>query len=46
MVLDKKKEKAQIKAIQDYIKEIIRLKGGNEYKEGSKKGHEKVAMYL
>jgi transposase len=34
-----------IEAIPDHVKEVIRLKGGNEYKEGRKKGQEKVAIY-
>jgi transposase len=34
-----------IEAIPHYIKEIIRLEGGNEYKEGRKKGQEKVVVY-
>ena len=34
-----------ITAIPDHVKEIIRLEGGNEYKEGRKKGEEKVAIY-
>ena len=34
-----------IKVIPYHVKEIIRLKGGNEYKEGQKKGQEKTAIY-
>jgi transposase len=34
-----------IEAIPHYVKEIIRLEGGNEYKEGRKKGQEKVVVY-
>jgi transposase len=34
-----------ITVIPDYIQEIIRLEGGNKYKEGRKKGQEKVAIY-
>ena len=34
-----------IKAIPNYIKEVIRLKGGNEYKKGQKKGQEKIVIY-
>jgi hypothetical protein len=35
-----------IKAIPGHVKEIIRLGGGNEYKEGRKKGQEQVEIYL
>jgi hypothetical protein len=35
-----------ITAIPDHVKAIIRLEGGNEYKEGRKKGEEKVAILL
>jgi hypothetical protein len=34
-----------IKVIPYYIKEIIRLEGGNKYKEERKKGQEKVVVY-
>jgi transposase len=34
-----------ITAIPVHVKEIIRLDGGNEYKEGRNKGQEKVAIY-
>jgi len=34
-----------IEAIPHHVKEIIRLEGGNEYKEGRKKGEEKVTIY-
>jgi hypothetical protein len=34
-----------IKAIPYYVKEIIRLEGGNKYKEGRKKGEEKITVY-
>jgi transposase len=34
-----------ITAIPYHVKEIIRLEGGNEYKEGRKKGQEKVVVY-
>jgi hypothetical protein len=34
-----------IEAIPHHVAEIIRLEGGNEYKEGRKKGEEKVAVY-
>jgi hypothetical protein len=34
-----------IQAIPYHVKEIIRLKGGNEYKEGQKKGQEKTTIY-
>jgi hypothetical protein len=34
-----------ITVIPDHVQEIIRLEGGNEYKEGRKKGQEKVAIY-
>jgi hypothetical protein len=27
------------------VKEVTRLEGGNEYKEGRKKGQEKVGVY-
>lgn len=36
---------AWIKRIEKHIKEVIRLEGGNEYKEGRKKGKEKVRVY-
>ena len=36
--IPQKKIQEWIKAIPDHVKEIIRLKGGNEYKEGRKKG--------
>ena len=32
-------------AIPNHVKEIIRLEGGNEYKEGRNKGQEKVIIY-
>jgi hypothetical protein len=34
-----------IEAIPYYIKEIIRLEGGNKYKEGRKRGEEKI-LYI
>jgi hypothetical protein len=34
-----------IERIPIHIQEIIRLKGGNEYKEGKNKGQEKRAIY-
>ena len=34
-----------IEAIPGHVKEIIQLEGGNEYKEGRKKGQEKVEIY-
>jgi hypothetical protein len=34
-----------IERIPYHIKEIIRYKGSNKYKEGRKKGQEKVAVY-
>jgi hypothetical protein len=40
-----KQDSKWIAAISDYVKEVIRLKGGNEYKEGRKKRQEKVAIY-
>ena len=43
--LPQSKIQEQIKAIPHHIAEIIRLEGGNEYKEGRKKGEEKVAVY-
>ena len=43
--LPQSKIQEQITVIPDYVKEIIRLEGGNEYKEGRKKGQEKVAIY-
>ena len=35
-----------IEVIPHHVKEIIRLKGGNEYKQGRKKGEEKVTDIL
>ena len=43
--LPQSKIQEQITAIPDHVKAIIRLEGGNEYKEGRKKGEEKVAIY-
>jgi hypothetical protein len=34
-----------IKRILFYIKEVIRLQGGNEYREGRKKGQNKDRVY-
>jgi hypothetical protein len=34
-----------IKRIPYHIAKVIRCKGGNEYKEGRKKGEPKVAVY-
>jgi hypothetical protein len=44
---DLPQEKIQewIERIPVHIKEIIRLKGGNEYKEGRKAGQERRAVY-
>ncbi|PMD57899.1 uncharacterized protein K444DRAFT_533107, partial [Hyaloscypha bicolor E] len=42
---NRKKLREWIKAIPYYIKEVIRLKEGNEYKEEQKKGQEKEAVY-
>lgn len=44
---DLPQEKIQewIERIPHHIQEVIRLKGGNEYKEGRKKGQEKVTIY-
>jgi hypothetical protein len=35
-----------IKRIPYYIAEVIRCKGGNEYKEGRKKEEPKVTVYI
>ena len=43
--LPQRKIQEQIEAILYYVKEIIRLKGGNEYKEGREKGQEKTVIY-
>jgi siroheme synthase len=43
--LPQKKIQEWIEAIPHHVKEVIRLKGGNEYKEGRKKGQEKVVVY-
>ena len=40
-----KKIQEWIERIPDHIQEVIRLKGGNEYKEGRRKGQERVAVY-
>ena len=36
---------AWIKRIMDHVQEVIRLEGDNEYKEGRKKGQEKLLVY-
>ena len=43
--LSQKKIQEQIEVIPHHVKEVIRLEGGNEYKEGRKKGQEKVGVY-
>ena len=43
--LPQKKIQAWIERIPHHIQEVIRCKGGNEYKEGRKKGQEKIAVY-
>jgi transposase len=43
--IPQKKIQEWIEAIPHHVAEVIRLKGGNEYKEGRKKGQEKVAIY-
>jgi transposase len=43
--LPQKMIQSWIEAIPGHVKEIIRLGGGNEYKEGRKKGQEQVEIY-
>jgi hypothetical protein len=43
--LSQKKIQEWIERIPFYIKEIIRLKGGNEYKEGRRAGEERIKIY-
>ena len=43
--LPQRKIQEWIEAIPYHVAEIIRLEGGNEYKEGRKKGQEKVVVY-
>jgi transposase len=43
--LSQKKIQEWIERIPNHIKEIIRLKGGNEYKEGRQKGQERIGTY-
>jgi hypothetical protein len=43
--LSQSKIQEWIEAIPHHLAEIIRLKGGNEYKEGRKKGEEKAVVY-
>lgn len=43
--LPQEKIREWIKRIPIYIQEVRRLKGGNEYKEGRKKGQERVLVY-
>jgi transposase len=42
--LSQKKIRQWIERIYWHVQEVIRLRGGNEYKEGRKKGQEKVAV--
>jgi hypothetical protein len=39
------KIQAWIERIIDHVQEVIRLEGGNEYKEGRKRGQEKRRVY-
>jgi hypothetical protein len=43
--LPQEKIREWIERIPIHIQEIRRLKGGNEYKEGKKKGQERIAIY-
>jgi trehalose-6-phosphate synthase len=43
--LSQKKIQEWIERIPNHIKEIIRLKGGNEYKEGRQNGQERIGTY-
>ena len=43
--MPQEKIQAWIERIPIHIEEIIRLKGGNEYQEGRKKGQEKVRVH-
>ena len=43
--MPQEKIQAWIKRVIDYIQEVIRLEGGNEYKEGRKKGEEKRRVH-
>ncbi len=36
---------AWIERTMDYVQQVIRLEGDNEYKEGRKKGQEKLLVY-
>ena len=39
------KRHVQVKRVYYHVKEVIRLEGGNEYKEGRLKGKEKKRVY-
>jgi hypothetical protein len=43
--MPQKKIQAWIERIEPHIKDIIRLEGGNEYKEGRLKGQEKKRVH-
>ena len=43
--MPQKKIQEWIERIPIHIKEVIRLKGGNEYKEGRRKGQNKSRVY-
>ena len=43
--LTQEKIQAWIERVIDHVQEVIRLEGGNEYKEGRKKGQEKRRVH-
>ena len=43
--MEAERRHAWVERVYYHVKEVIRLKGGNEYKEGRLKGKEKTRVY-
>ena len=43
--MPQEKIQAWINRIYDHVQEVLRLKGGNNYKEGRKQGEERLRIY-